>query len=435
VTDLSQTIAAASAQDEGAAGADPSFPRLHGRPPTGWVNDPNGVSRIDGTWHVYFQHNPHGPTHADIHWGHASSTDLLRWRDEPIALAPRPGGPDEIGCWSGCLVDDDGVPTAVYTAVDGERRPSTVLARSDREARVFTRDEPPVAGLPADTAITDLRDPFLLTVDGKRFAVQGAGTPGGVGSVIVYRVGDADLTDWREVGTLLRSDDPALDADAAADIWECPSLVQVGEQWVLIVSIWRRVDGGSRDLNHVTWVLGDLSTDGDGLRFVPQASGRLDDGDAYYAPQALVVDDRVLVWGWSWETDHGSERLASAPWQGVLTYPRELTVRDGRVAMAPAAELVGLRSRELAAPDGDLPAAFEVVAAEGAVLGLELDGQTVLAERAVTRLYVDGSLVESFGVDGTTITTRAYPVAGSRWRLQGHARELSTATVHELGLD
>lgn len=415
----------------GAGGPDPAFPRLHGRPPTGWVNDPNGVCRIDGTWHVYFQHNPHAPVHTDIHWGHMSSTDLVRWHDEPIALAPRPDGPDAGGCWSGCLVDDDGVPTAVYTAVDADRRPSTVLARTDRDARVFTREEPPVAGLPSDGAITDLRDPFLLTVDGARFAVQGAGAPGGVGSVLVYRVGDADLTSWREVGTLLRADHPALDTDAAADIWECPSLVQVGDDWVLVVSIWRKVDGGGRDLNHVTWVLGDLRADGESLTLEPRASGRLDAGDAYYAPQALVVDGRVLIWGWSWETDHGSERIAAAPWQGVLTYPRELGVRDGKVALDPAPELEGLRRRELTDADDELPGAFEVVA-EGRALGLELDGETVLPVGPVRRIYVDGSLVEVFAADGSTVTTRAYPGVGSRWRLLGD--DVAAAQVFELGL-
>ena len=92
-------------------------PRLHIMPPSGWLNDPNGVSRVDDRYHVFYQHNPDGPTHGNVHWGHVSSADLLRWTDEPIALAPVPGSPNRGGCWSGCVVDDDGVPTAVYTAV------------------------------------------------------------------------------------------------------------------------------------------------------------------------------------------------------------------------------------------------------------------------------------------------------------------------------
>ena len=66
---------------------DPSFPALHGRPDHGWVNDPNGLAVLDGRYHVFFQYNPDRPVHERIQWGHASSDDLLRWRQEPIALA------------------------------------------------------------------------------------------------------------------------------------------------------------------------------------------------------------------------------------------------------------------------------------------------------------------------------------------------------------
>lgn len=35
-----------------------------------------------------------------MHWD-PPSADLLRWTDHPIALAPTPGGPDRLGCFSG----------------------------------------------------------------------------------------------------------------------------------------------------------------------------------------------------------------------------------------------------------------------------------------------------------------------------------------------
>ena len=31
-------------------------PRLHIMPPRGWLNDPNGVCRIDDRYHVFYQH-------------------------------------------------------------------------------------------------------------------------------------------------------------------------------------------------------------------------------------------------------------------------------------------------------------------------------------------------------------------------------------------
>lgn len=411
---------------------DPTFPVLHGRPPTGWLNDPNGCSRIDGTWHVFYQYNPDAPVHANIHWGHMSSPDLLRWRTEPVALAPRPGGPDAGGCWSGCLVDDDGVPTAVFTGVDASGSPSTVLARSDRDVRVFTRDEAPVAGLPRDPALTDVRDPFVFTHRGRRWAVQGAGASGGIGEVLLYSCDD--LTRWEEIGTLLRADHPLVADAAPAQIWECPNLVRVGEDWVLLVSLWNDVDG-QHVLGGVSWIIGDLASEGDPPpSFTPRAAGRLDQGDALYAPQALAVDDRVLLWGWSWETDHGSERLAAAPWQGVLTYPRELGVVDDRLVVHPATELTGLRTG--AADREQLPAAFEIVVEPAAPVGLALDGAACWPEGLeVTRVFVDGSLIEVFTADGGTLTTRAYPGTGSRWQLTGPPDAVARTQVYTLGLE
>lgn len=95
----------------------PAFPHLHVRPRWGWLNDPNGLCRVDGTYHVFFQHNPYEPVHGHLHWGHVSSPDLLRWTEHPLALVPQPGTPDAAGCWSGCVTDDDRTPTAVLTAV------------------------------------------------------------------------------------------------------------------------------------------------------------------------------------------------------------------------------------------------------------------------------------------------------------------------------
>src|ERR671916_3155974 len=87
--------------EHGQALHDPQRPTYHYLPPANWLNDPNGVIQWNRAYHLFYQYNPHGPFHGTIHWGHASSRDLVHWVDLPIALAPTPGGPDEDGCWSG----------------------------------------------------------------------------------------------------------------------------------------------------------------------------------------------------------------------------------------------------------------------------------------------------------------------------------------------
>ena len=176
-------------------GVDPARPRLHILPSSGWLNDPNGVCRIDGRYHVFYQHNPDGPTHGNVHWGHASSTDLLRWDDEPIALAPVAGSVNAGGCWSGCVVDDGGVPTAVYTAVpDHAWNAGVAVARSDRTLREWRQDPVIKVGTPDDPAIAEVRDPYVFRFGEHRYAVQGAGHHHGDPQLLLYRCDD--LRTW-----------------------------------------------------------------------------------------------------------------------------------------------------------------------------------------------------------------------------------------------
>ena len=408
---------------------DPAFPRLHGRPDRGWVNDPNGCSYVDGRYHVFFQYNPDAPVHAGIKWGHVSSTDLVRWRQEPVALVNRPGELDRYGCWSGCVVDDGGVPTAVYSAVaDDSHRSEVLLARSDRQMRTWRQDRKPVARMPDDPRISHVRDPFVFTAGGHRYAIQGAGHTDGGPCILVY--GCDDMSSWTELGTLLSGDDPVAAEVAPANIWECPNLVRFGDRWILILSLWRQV-GGTFTLAGVRYLVGDLVIGPAGPRFTPVSGGQLDRGPCFYAPQVLRVDDRVLLWAWSWERGRRRADILAAGWAGALTFCRELSLADDTVVSRPVAELDGLRRDplSLAADEPFAAAAFDIEPPPdaGRVELWLLDGgdESLVAEIDITtspavppRVLVDGSMVEIFDGSATPYTTRAYPNAASRWLLR-----------------
>jgi beta-fructofuranosidase len=436
-----------------AASPDPDAPRFRVRPPANWVNDPNGPFRWRGRYHLFYQYNPGAPVHADVHWGHVSSSDLARWRHHPVALAPTPGGPDEAGCWSGCVVDDDGVPTAVYTGVDRDHTGLGTIclapaADPDDEALTEWKPlpAPVVAGPPDGLDVVMFRDPFVFRHGGRRWALVGAGHADGTPSVLLYDCDD--LSDWRFCGVLLDGTDPVASAafgDTAAG-WECPQLCATPDgDWILVVSLW------DKEPVSTGYLSGRLEGGPDGgLRLVARAGARLDHGRDFYAPALLQEAGRVLMWGWSWEARPQTE-VDRAGWAGVLTAPRDVGVRpDGTLRVAPAPEIRLLRAAAPFTTGGPgptpLPRAYDLTvtarartavrllrSASGAELAVHVDpvrGTVTLdrggwprteqeevapiivevprGDRLTVRVLVDGSLYEVFADDRAMVTERVY---------------------------
>ena len=77
-------------------------PTVHFTPQIGWINDPNGLIKYQGKYHMFYQYNPFGTEWGNMHWGHAISDDLLFWDEQDIALFP-----DEMGTmYSGSAIED-----------------------------------------------------------------------------------------------------------------------------------------------------------------------------------------------------------------------------------------------------------------------------------------------------------------------------------------
>jgi beta-fructofuranosidase len=327
------------------------------------------------------------------------------------------------------VIDDAGVPTAVYSAVaDRSFRSVVLLARSDRRMLTWQQETKPAAGMPDDPAVSHTRDPFVFEVDGDRYAIQGAGHTHGAPRILVY--GCDDLSSWTELGTLLSTEDAIAAEVAPANIWECPNLFPLGDRWVLILSLWRHLDG-AHALAGVRYLIGDLEVGAQGPRFTPTGGGTLDRGPCFYAPQVLRHDGRVLLWAWAWEHGRTAEEIAAAGWAGALTFCRELSLLGDTLVTRPAPELAGLR-REALQIVPDQPFAARAYDAElhpdarRATLwlvdegGEELVAEVDLAASPVVqpRILVDGSMIEIFDGTATSFTTRAYPTTTSRWLLR-----------------
>ncbi|WP_167133660.1 ricin-type beta-trefoil lectin domain protein [Arthrobacter sedimenti] len=62
--------------------------QFHFSSQNGWMNDINAPLYYNGQYHLFYQHNPHGLDWDTMHWGHATSTDMVHWQQKPIALEP-----------------------------------------------------------------------------------------------------------------------------------------------------------------------------------------------------------------------------------------------------------------------------------------------------------------------------------------------------------
>lgn len=343
------------------AAADPHRQRLHIQPPVGWLNDPNGLCKVGDTYHVFYQYGPFDPTSGVKHWGHVTSTDLLHWQRQPVALYPDEPF-DCHGAYSGSALYEDGQLWLFYTGniklpgdydhITTGRENNLCLATSrdcltidTKECLLHNADYP--AGLSCH-----VRDPKVWRQDGTYYMVLGARTREDRGEVLVFA--SQDKRQWRHINTITTP-------EPFGYMWECPDLFQLDGQWFLLVS-----PQGIPCQN--VYGCGYFPLYGDFRGAYTLGDFRpLDGGFDYYAPQSFLDGDRRLQFGWMAMPDapYTNPTLAYG-WQNCLTFPRQLR-REGSVLLqSPAAELEALRGLPAALAAGkpmDASPCFELAAA------------------------------------------------------------------------
>jgi len=146
----------------------------------GWANDPNGLVYYKGVYHFFYQFyddTKWGP----MHWGHATSKDLIHWEEQPIAFYPDANGAMFSGSIvadttnsSGLFDNDQGGLVALITADGNGQR--IKLAYSKDEGRTWTKLDQIAADWTDDPLQSqDFRDPKVFRWEGKWFMVVAGG--------------------------------------------------------------------------------------------------------------------------------------------------------------------------------------------------------------------------------------------------------------------
>lgn len=422
--------------------------KFHLMPPTGWLNDPNGLCQFQRKYHAFFQYSPFDAEGGLKMWGHYTSRNMMEWEYEGAALFPDQPF-DCHGVYSGCAFLENEKMYLFYTGnvkwedrkydyISEGREANTVLTVSE-DGKTFGPKKLLMrnSDYPAELSC-HVRDPKVWKEGGKYYMVQGARSLENEGKAILFE--SDDLMRWNFLKNISC-------AEGFGYMWECPDYFEIGEKKLLSASVQGLCGEAWRERN--LYQSGYFFVEG-----VLQAEYSLseyqlwDYGFDYYAPQTFADEaGRRIQIGWMGMPDceEHINPTREAGWQHCFTFPREILVKDEKVLQRPVQELEAFRKNKKNA-SGRLESSgcrtydlcisriqgerFRAVLAEELVLGYEAgifsmrflrtEKQAVSGGRKkrscridrldMVRILSDVSSVEVFLNDGERVlSTRYYP--------------------------
>lgn len=319
----------------------------HLEPPTGLMNDPNGLVWFRGRYYVFFQWNSLEKDHSHKEWGLFTSSDLLHWTFKGSIL--RPEEPyDCNGVYSGSALVINHILHLFYTGnskINGMRCSSQCLATSADGVHFAKKG----VILETPAGFTEhFRDPKVLATDHDDYwMVIGGQLHNGHGAIALCH--SADGEHWRYEHLL---------GTTSAEMVECPDLFTLDGQDVLLYCPQERDNVQDIPLEaHAVYkpVIFDRCTGMLANKDLDNGIFLADDGFDLYAPQTMEMPDgRRLLLAWMSRLDEEQERMMAEnePRIHCLTLPRELSWENGRLYQRPARELYTLLGETLAHSHG-----------------------------------------------------------------------------------
>lgn len=323
---LCAACSAVKKQSSGNVSTELYRPLIHFTPQAQWMNDPNGMVYYKGTYHLFYQYYPDSTIWGPMHWGHATSTDLVHWQHQPIALYP-----DSLGyIFSGSAVVDVNntsgfgmngkVPlVAIFTHHDpkGEKAgrndyQNQSLAYSLDEGKTWTK----YLGNPVlkNPGIKDFRDPKVRWHEELKKWIM---TLAVLDRIQLYS--SPDLKTWTKESEF------GKEIGAHGGVWECPDLFPLeynGQTvWVLIVNL---NPGGPNGGSATQYFTGQF----DGHTFTPFKTDTrwLDYGpDEYAGVTWSNTGKRIIFLGWMSNWDYATV-VPTEKWRSAMTVPRDLSL-------------------------------------------------------------------------------------------------------------
>lgn len=373
---------------------DPLLPDFHIYPETGWLNDPNGLCYYQGLYHIFFQYSPLDENRSDIIWGHLTSKDLINFkREEPFIYED--SAFDKNGAYSGSAFIKDNVISFFYTGnvkhpgdfdyINEGREHNTIKIVSDgfsydKKELVMDNDS-----YPKDMT-KHVRDPKIYEKNGNFYMFLGARSKNDKGIILVFK--SKNLIDFSYHMRI------ETDYDFGY-MWECPDFFDLNNKSALICcpqgvkseefkyqNIYQSgyfiID---LDLENKSYKLGDFE--------------ELDYGFDMYAPQTFEdKNNRRILIGWMGMPDAAYTNPSTKyKWQHILTIPRVLSIKNGKIYQNPIKELEKLRNKAILLEKGQK---YENLVFEGLV-EVKKDYFHINLREDVNLSYEDKILILSMG--------------------------------------
>lgn len=299
-------------------------PKYHITAEKNWINDPNGLVKFKGQYHVFMQHHPYSLEWGPMHWAHVVSDDLLHWKHLPIALTPGDEF-DKDGCFSGSAIVVNNRIYVAYTGFIFNEDPEKIiqqqcLAYSDDGVHfkklgcIIDKTK-----LPEGYASNDFRDPKIYK-DGDYFYILVAARKlDGRGRVLSYK--SKDILHWEFLADI-------FDEDSRGKMIECPDYVK-NLNLLIYCEQNQPIDGLMHHNVHSTYYrYGKFENH----KFVTEKIGTIDYGFDFYAPQVLPGENILIGWLDMWDRNHPSSKYGFA---GSLTVPRKIYEKNGDLLQIP----------------------------------------------------------------------------------------------------
>lgn len=329
--------------------SEPHRPAIHFTPKANWINDPNGMVYHNGIYHLFFQYHPFSTVWGPMHWGHATSRDMVKWKEEPIAIYP-----DSLGTiFSGSAVVDKNNTSgfgkngqaplvAIFTHhdADGEKAgridfQNQSLAYSNDNGKTWTK----YSGNPVvkNPGIKDFRDPKVMWYEPQKKWIMTLATKD-----IITFYSSPDLKNWTKESEF------GAGRGAHGGVWECPDLITLDDngktRWVLIVNL---NPGGPNGGSGTQYFVGDF----DGKTFTSEQPKTmwLDYGPDNYAGITWSnTGNRKILMGWMSNWMY-AQQVPTKKWRSAMTIARELKIghvgNDILVTSVPVKELSAIKTK------------------------------------------------------------------------------------------